>query len=60
MHPDKVVIWEIASLAFFRLGELLVETAESYNPTTHLSWGDVGVDDMSQPSMVKVHLRRSK
>ena len=60
VHPAKVVIWAIASLAFFRLGELLVETAESYNPTTHLSRGDVGVDDMSQPSMVKVHLHRSK
>ena len=54
------MIWAIASLAFFQLGELLVETAESYNPTTNLSWGDVGVNDMSQLSMVKVHLRRSK
>ena len=62
-HLDRLLIWAVASLAFFgffRLGELLVESPEMYNPSTSLSWGDVAVDNRSSPSMVKVHLKRSK
>ena len=62
-HPDRILVWAIASLAFFgffRLGELLLEKASSYNQATHLSWGDVALDDRSRPSAVKVHLRQSK
>ena len=62
-RPDRVLIWAIASMAFFgffRLGELLVESPASYNPTTSLSWGDVAVDSKTSPSMVRIHLRRSK
>lgn len=62
-HPDRVLIWAVASLAFFgffRLGELLLERATSFNSRIHLSWGDVAVDDRHRPSAVKIHLRQSK
>lgn len=62
-HPEKVLIRAISSLAFFgffRLGELLLECPDKYNPTTSLSWGNVVVDDRITPSMVKVHLKHSK
>lgn len=62
-HPDKVLIWAVASAAFFgfcRLGELLVKAPNKYNPRTHLSWGDVAVDSKESPSMVKIHLKTSK
>ena len=54
-HPDKVVIWAIASIAFFGfflLGELLLERADRYSPSTNLSWGDVAVDRLESPTMV--------
>lgn len=40
--PDKHVIWAIATTAFFgffRLGELLPESARAYNEATDLAWG---------------------
>ena len=62
-NPDRTLIWAISSLAFFgffRLGELLVESANHYHPATSLSWGDVAVDSIASPSMVKIHLNHSK
>ena len=62
-NPDKVLVWAICSLAFFgffRLGELLVEAADQYRQTSSLAWGDVVVDSITSPSMIKVHLKRSK
>ena len=62
-NPDKVLIWAICSLAFFvffRLGELLVEAADQYRQTSSLSWGDVAVDSIASPTILKVHLKRSK
>ena len=60
-HPDKLVLWAVASLCFagfFRLGELL-----SAAPTVTkggLSWGDVSVDNRENSSIVRVHLHFSK
>ena len=62
-NPDKVLIWAICSLAFFgffRLGELLLESPSAYNPTLHLSWGDIAVDNPSAPAAIRVHLKQSK
>lgn len=62
-HPEKALIWVISSVAFFgffRLGELLVESPDQYHPAVNLAWGDVAVDSLSSPSMVKIHLKRSK
>ena len=62
-HPDRTLIWAIASVAFFgffRLGELLVESPDKYDPSISLSWGDVAVDDRLSPSMARIHLKCSK
>ena len=32
----------------------------SFDPTSHLCWGDVATDDLSTPSALKIHLKRSK
>ena len=32
----------------------------SFDQRHHLSWGDVAVDNISNPSVIKVHLKRSK
>ena len=62
-HPNKVVLWAISCAAFFgffRLGGLLPETVNSFNPTTDLAWGDVAVDNPANPQMVRLHLKKSK
>ena len=62
-RPDRLVLWAIFAMAFFgffRLGELLRDCATSYSIATHLSWGDVAVDSHENPSMVRIHLKRSK
>ena len=62
-HPAKLVFWAVASTAFFgffRLGELLLDSAQVFNESTCLSWGDVAVDNRSAPSMIQIHLKKSK
>ena len=62
-NPEKICIWAICSLAFFgffRLGELLLESPDHYDPAIHLSWGDMAVDSTIVPTMIKVYLKRSK
>ena len=60
---EGTVIWAIAATAFFgffRLGELLPESASTFNPATGLAWGDVACDNHSSPRMVQFHLKKSK
>ena len=57
------MLWAAASLCFFgffRSGELTVQTINSFDPARHLSWGDVTIDDMSSPSVIRVFLKQSK
>ena len=56
-------MWAVAALAFFgffRMGELLLDKEATYNPSMHLSWGDVAADSRDEPSALQVHLKRSK
>ena len=60
---DKKVVWAVATTAFFgffRLGELLPESAAGFNTATGLAWGDVAVDNRQDPRMVQIHLKQSK
>lgn len=61
--PDIIMLWAAATLCFFgffRSGEVTVPTLSGYQPSTHLSWGDVAVDSHNTPKMVQVKLKRSK
>ena len=60
--PDKYLVWAVAATAFFffHLGELLPESAAHFNMATDLAWGDVAVDNHTKPSMIQVHLKKSK
>ncbi len=62
-HPAKSLIWAAATTAFFgffRLGELLCNSAQEFSEATCLAWGDVAVDNQSAPTMVQIHLKKSK
>ena len=62
-HPHKELLWAVACMAFFsffRLGELCPATASQIQPTASIMWGDVAVDSRENPTMVRIHLKRSK
>ena len=42
------------------MGELTSPTVTSHGPVDCVSVGDVAVDDYSNPSLVRIHLRKSK
>ena len=63
IDQEKELVWAVATLAFFRfflLGELPPENDASYTQMTHLIWGDIAVDNREDPSILQVHLKRSK
>lgn len=62
-HPHKIVLWAIASTAFFgffRLGELLPEKATVPDPALAFTCSDVAVDSQENPQAIRIHLKRSK
>lgn len=57
------MLWSAMLLCFFgffRAGELTIPSTSSYDEATHLSWGDVALDDIRNPSTIKVRLKKSK
>ncbi len=60
---DVVMLWAACCLAYFgfmRVGELTVPNDEAYEASTHLSWGDISVDNPSAPTCMEVRLKASK
>ena len=57
------MIWAASTLCFFgfmRAGELTIPSDESYDPTAHLSFADIAIDDPSQPTIMEVCIKASK
>ncbi len=57
---DKVMMWAAASLCFFgflRSGEIIVPSEAAFDERTHLSFRDVSVDRLDNPSIMKVRLK---
>ncbi len=60
---DQVMLWAAASVCFFgflRSGEITVQSDSSFDPKCHLTFGDVSVDDIVAPKLLRVHLKCSK
>jgi len=60
---DVVMLWAACCLAYFgfmRIGELTVPTDDGYDTLSHLSWGDVMVDNPTRPSRMEVRIKASK
>ena len=49
-----------AFFGFLRSGEITIPTFSSYDPTVHLNYNDISVDNPANPSIVKVWLKCSK
>ena len=62
-HKERVAMWAICCMAFFgcfRLGELLLESPNSFDQQYHLTWIHVAVDSQTDPRMLHIHLKQSK
>lgn len=62
-NPDKILLWAAACTCFFgfmRAGEITVPSEKAYDPSGHLSFNDVAIDNPNSPQLLKVHLKASK
>ena len=56
-------MWAASCICFFgflRAGEITKANDSSYDPTVHLSLGDIAVDDQCRPSLVRLTIKQSK
>ena len=57
------MLWAACCLAFFgflHVGELTVPSDSAFDPSMHLSWGDLAVDSPDNPTVLSVRLKASK
>lgn len=60
---DYVMLWAAVTLCFFgflRSGEVTVPSDSSFHPATHLIVNDISVNDTTNPTWLKLHLKASK
>ena len=57
------MLWAACCLAFFgflRTGEMTIPSDTEYDPSCHLSFKDIAIDDPDSPSMLRVTMKQSK
>ena len=60
---DTIMLWVACCLAFFgflHVGELTVPSDSAFDPSVHLYWGDLAVDNPMNPTVMSVRLKASK
>ena len=60
---DNILFWAACCLGFFaflRSAEFTVPTLQQFDPTCHLTPQDIAVDDVQQPTLMKIHIKASK
>ena len=60
---DNVMIWAASLVCFFgflRSGEITIPSQSAYDPTAHLSFADIAVDDPANPSIIQLTIKQSK
>ena len=58
-----IMLWAVACtcfFGFFRLGELLVPTGQNFDAQLHLSVLDLAIDNLINPTVLQIYLKRSK
>ena len=63
LSQDRIMLWAAfltCIFGFFRSGEICSKGADSFNPSSDLSVGQVKVDSLSRPTLVQVLLPMSK
>ena len=62
-HQHVVMLWAACCLGFFgflRSGEMTIPSDSAYDPSVHLSYKDIVVDDPVKPQTVSVFIKQSK
>ena len=57
------MLWAASVLCFFgffRAGEITLPSLNAFDSGKHLSWGDIAVDSLEAPTMLKIRLKKSK
>ena len=57
---NNIMLWAACCLAFLRAGEFIIQAGEQFDPSTHLTPRDVQVNDLANPSMLKIKIKLSK
>jgi len=60
---DTRMVWAACCLGFFaflRVGEFTVPDDTSYDHSVHLSFGDIALDDLKNPTVLQVSVKQSK
>ena len=50
----------MAFFGFYRSGEIMSASMKDYDLSAHLSYNDVSIDDNENPSIIAIHLKKSK
>ena len=61
--PNRAMLWAACCIAFFgflRIGEMVVPSQEAYDPSVHLNFSDVSVNNPERPTMLKICIKQSK
>ncbi len=62
-ETDAFMLWAAVTTCFFgfmRSGEITLPSESAFDPSSHLGFADVTVDDISAPQLVKLRLKASK
>lgn len=60
---DSIMLWAASCMCFYgflRSGEVTVASMAEFDPEGHLCEGDVALDDLENPAVVRVHIKASK
>ena len=63
MGSETKMVWAACCIAFFgflRIGEMTAPDVGSYDPSVHLGFGDVAVDNQRRPTFMRVTINQSK
>ena len=60
---DNILLWAACCLGFFaflRSAEFTVPSLQKFDPASHLSPQDIAVDNLQQPTLMKIRIKGSK
>ena len=61
---DNIMLWAafllVCYFGLLRSGEITIPNAASYDPSTHLNFSDIAVDNSHSPNIMQVRIKASK
>ena len=60
---DNIMLWSAFLLCFFgfhQSREITVPDASSYDPTVHLNFRNISIDNPNEPKIIRIQIKASK